>query len=86
MSPQEAAEFSKVGAELVEVAESDQAGILAAAKEADIILLGSTPITRELMEAAPKCIAILARTVGYDPIDVKNATAQKEEIAGNRKD
>jgi D-3-phosphoglycerate dehydrogenase len=74
MSSREAAEFAKVGAELVEVAESDKAAVSAAAKEADIILLGSTPITRELMEAAPKCIAVMCQSVGYDPIDVKAAT------------
>jgi len=74
MSEKEAAEFAKVNAELVEVAEADKAGVAAAAKEADVILLGSVSITRALMEMAPKCIAVMCQSVGYDPIDVKAAT------------
>jgi len=56
------------------VAEADKAGVAAAAKEADVILLGSVSITRALMEMAPKCIAVMCQSVGYDPIDVKAAT------------
>ena len=74
MSSREAEEFAKVNAELVEVTDANKSELLAAAKDADVILLGSVPITRSLMEAAPKCIAVMCQSVGYDPIDVKAAT------------
>ena len=69
-----AEEFAKVNAELVVVTDANKNDLLAAAKDADVILLGSVPITRWLMEAAPKCIAVMCQSVGYDPIDVKAAT------------
>ena len=45
MSSKEADEFAKVNAELVEVAESDKAGLAAALKEADILLYGGVTIS-----------------------------------------
>ena len=46
-------------------------------KEADILLSGSVQITREMMEAATKCIAVLFQTVGYDQIDLKAKIAKQ---------
>ena len=79
----EAKEFAKYGAELLEVAESDKAGLAAALKEADILLYGSVQITREMMEAATKCIAVLFQTVGYDQIDLKAATENNILVVNN---
>jgi D-3-phosphoglycerate dehydrogenase len=36
-----------------------------------------------MMDMAPNCIAILAQTVGYDPIDVKAATAHNILVVNN---
>ena len=79
----EAKEFAKYGAELLEVAESDKAGLAAALKEADILLYGSVQITREMMESATKCIAVLFQTVGYDQIDLKAATENNILVVNN---
>ena len=83
MTSREANEFAKYGAELLEVAESDKAGLAAALKEADILLYGSVQITREMMEAATKCIAVLFQTVGYDQIDLKAATENNILVVNN---
>jgi D-3-phosphoglycerate dehydrogenase len=83
MTSRETDEFVKVGAELVEVADSDKAGLAAALKEADILLYGGVPITRAIMEAAPKCIAVLFQTVGYDAIDLKAATDNNILVVNN---
>jgi len=83
MTSRETDEFVKVGAELVEVADSDKAGLAAALKEADILLYGGVPITRAIMEAAPKCIAVLFQTVGYDAIDLKAANDNKILVVNN---
>ncbi|MGP8080632.1 MAG: hypothetical protein ACLPVI_09015, partial [Dehalococcoidales bacterium] len=45
MSSKEADEFAKVNAELVEVAESDKAGLAAALKEADLLMYGGVTIS-----------------------------------------
>ena len=83
MTSKEANEFAKVNAELVEVAESDKAGLAAALKEADIMLYGGVQITRAIMETAPKCIAVLFQTVGYDAIDLKAATDNNILVVNN---
>jgi D-3-phosphoglycerate dehydrogenase / 2-oxoglutarate reductase len=83
MTSKEANEFAKYGAELVEVAESDKAGLAAALKEADLLMYGGIPITRAIMEAAPKCIAVLFQTVGYDAIDLKAATDNNILVVNN---
>jgi len=83
MTSKEANEFAKVNAELVEVAESDKAGLAAALKEADIMLYGGVQITRTIMETAPKCIAVLFQTVGYDAIDLKAATDNNILVVNN---
>jgi D-3-phosphoglycerate dehydrogenase len=83
MTSREAEEFARVDAELIEVADSDKAGLAAALKDANILLYGGVPITRAMMEAAPKCVAVLAQTVGYDPIDVKAATDNNILVVNN---
>jgi D-3-phosphoglycerate dehydrogenase len=83
MTKLEADEFAKVGAEVVEVADSDKNGLAAALKDADIILFGGVAITRQIMEAAPKCIAVMCQSVGYDPIDVKTATDNNILVVNN---
>jgi D-3-phosphoglycerate dehydrogenase len=83
MTSREADEFAKVDAELVEVADSDKNGLAAALKDADIILFGGVAITRQIMEAAPKCIAVMCQSVGYDPIDVKAATDNNILVINN---
>jgi D-3-phosphoglycerate dehydrogenase len=83
MTKLEADEFAKYGIELVEVADSDKAGLAAGLKEADLMLYGGVPITSAFMDAATKCQAILAQTVGYDPIDVKAASAHNILVVNN---
>jgi len=79
----EAAEFAKVDAELVEVFYTDKKAVIAAANDADVILLGSVPIERWIVEAAPKCIAVMCQSVGYDPIDVKACTEHNILVVNN---
>jgi D-3-phosphoglycerate dehydrogenase len=79
----EANEFAKFNAELTEVADSDKAGLAAALKEAELLLYGGVPITRQMLEGAPKLIAVLFQTVGYDPIDLKAATENNIIVINN---
>jgi D-3-phosphoglycerate dehydrogenase len=79
----ETEEFAKVNAELVEVYDTDKNGVISAAKDADVILLGSVPVSRWIIEAAPKCIAIMCQSVGYDNIDVNAATENNILVVNN---
>ena len=83
MTKLEADEFAKYDIELIEVADTDKNELIAALKGADLILYGGVSITSWMMEAAPKCIAILAQTVGYDPIDIKDASAHNILVVNN---
>jgi len=83
MTEREAAEFAKYDGDLVEVADSDKAGLEKELKDAVIILFGGVPITRQMMEWAPKAVAVLAQTVGYDPIDVKAASENNILLVNN---
>ena len=76
ISRKEIEELAEVNAELVVVAGSEKNEVIAAVKDADIILVssGGIPITRWIMEAAPKCRAIITGSVGNDNIDVDAAT------------
>jgi D-3-phosphoglycerate dehydrogenase len=74
MTSQEVIEFSKIDAQLVEISDADRNKVIAELKDADIILVGNVPITRWMMEAAPKCLAVMCESVGYDSIDVKAAS------------
>jgi D-3-phosphoglycerate dehydrogenase / 2-oxoglutarate reductase len=83
MSKLEADEFAKVNAELVEVADTDKAALEAALKDADILLYGGVPITDYILKAAPKAIAVLFQTVGYDAIDMKIANDNNILVVNN---
>jgi D-3-phosphoglycerate dehydrogenase len=79
----ETEELAKVNAELVEVYDTNKADVIAAAKDADVILLGSVPVARWIVEAAPKCIAVMCQSVGYDMIDVKACTEHNILVVNN---
>jgi D-3-phosphoglycerate dehydrogenase len=49
-------------------------GILAAIGECDALVVRNTKITRQIMQAAPKLVAIGRHGVGYDTIDLAAAT------------
>ena len=83
MNIKEAEELAKVGAELVEVADTNKNEVIEAAKDADIIVPGSVPITRWIVEAAPKCRAIITGAVGFDNIDVDAATDNNIIVVNN---
>ncbi len=76
-------ELNKVNAELVEVFDGNKNDVMTAASDADIIFLGSVPVGRWIIEAAPKCIAIMCQSVGYDAIDVKAATENNILVVNN---
>ncbi len=48
--------------------------LTAVAKDVDVILGGGRFFTRRVMEALPKCLAIITYSVGYDGIDIDAAT------------
>jgi D-3-phosphoglycerate dehydrogenase len=83
MSTREAEELAKVNVEILEVADTNKSEVIAAAKDADIILIGSVPIARWIIEAAPKCRAIITGSVGYDSIDVDAATDNNIIVVNN---
>ena len=71
---EEAKELAKVNAKLVGAACATEDEIIEAAKNADAILSSGVQITRRVMEALPKCKAIVNYGVGFDAIDVGAAT------------
>ena len=83
MTTKETNELAKFDVDLVEVADNNKNEVIAAAKDADIILWGGVPITRRIIEAAPKCIAIITGTVGFDSIDVKAASDNNIIVVNN---
>jgi D-3-phosphoglycerate dehydrogenase len=60
-------------AELVFPTPQNLEGILAAIGDCDAIVVRNTPITRQIMEAAPKLAVIGRHGVGYDTVDTKAA-------------
>ena len=83
MKTRESEELTKAGAELVEVSAANNMEVIQALKNADIILLGNAPITRWIIESAPKCVAIISGGVGYDPIDVQASTDNNILVVNN---
>ena len=71
---EEAEELAKVNAELVGVDAVTEDEIIEAAKDADAIITGAAKMTRRVIEALPKCKAIVRYGIGYDTIDVEAAT------------
>ncbi len=71
---EETEELAGVNAELVGVDCTSEEEIIEAAKDADVILTAGAPMTRRVMEALPKCQAIVRYGIGYDTVDVDAAT------------
>jgi D-3-phosphoglycerate dehydrogenase len=66
--------LAKVNAEIVGVPCTTEDETIEAAKDADVILMGGVELTRRVVEALPKCKAIIFGSVGYDAVDVDAAT------------
>ncbi|BAT61807.1 glycerate dehydrogenase [Variibacter gotjawalensis] len=64
-----------IGAEIVE-APNDEAGFIAAAKNADAIYAKSIPMTKAIIDSLEKCKVISLGSVGVDSVDIKAATAR----------
>lgn len=64
-----------IDAEIVE-APMDEAGFIAAAKDADAIYAKGIPITKTIIDALQNCKVITLGSVGVDSVDVKAATAR----------
>jgi len=71
---EEVAELAKINAEVVDVVCNTEEEIIAAAKDADIIMVVFAPMTRHVLESLPKLKAIVRYGIGYDTIDVDAAT------------
>ena len=71
---EEAKVLAKVNAELVGADGVTEDEVIEAAKDADAILTAGAQITRRVMEALPKCKAIVRYGIGFDTIDVAAAT------------
>ncbi len=71
---EEAEELAKVNAEIVGADCATEDETIKATKDADIILTTGARMTRRVMEALPKCKAIIYGAVGFDTIDVDAAT------------
>ena len=67
-------EIRRIGASLSLATWGDEAGMVAALKEADGLLNHFAPLTRRVLEQLPKCRVISRCGVGYDNIDVEAAT------------
>ncbi len=70
----ETEELAKVNAEFVKADCTTEDEIIEAAKDADAVLAFDAVMTRQVMEALPKCKVIVNYGVGYDLIDVDAAT------------
>jgi len=71
---EETEELAKVNADLVVADCQNKDEIIAAAKDADVILVIAANMTRPVLEKLPKCRAIIRYGIGYDTIDVEAAT------------
>ena len=79
----EAEELAKVNTELVEAACVTEDETIEAAKDADVILMGRVKITRRIIEALPKCQAIIFGSVGFDAVDIDAATENSIIVTNN---
>lgn len=52
----------------------DPAAIIAGARDAEVLLLGYAPITREIIEALPKLKLIALMSMGFDFVDLEAAS------------
>jgi len=80
---EEAKELAKVNAEIVGVACATEDEVITAAKDADVILSAGVQITRRVMEALPKCRALIIGGVGFDTTDVDAATDNSIIVVNN---
>ena len=67
-------EIEKVGANLVGVTVANEDDVVAAAKDADVLMTAMFPITRKVFESSPKLRVAIRTGIGYDCIDVDAAT------------
>ena len=80
---EETEELSRMNAELVGADCVTEDEIIEAAKDADVVLVASARITRRVMEALPKCQAIILGSVGFDGVDVDAATDNSIIVVNN---
>ncbi len=73
-APEEIEKLAKVNAELVNAVCVTEDETIEAAKDADVIIMGGARMTRKVIEALPKCKAIIFGSVGFDAVDVDAAT------------
>src|SRR5438128_9791490 len=64
-----------IDAEIIE-GPADEAGFIAAAKDADAIYAKGIPITKAIIDALQNCKVITLGSVGVDSVDVKAASAR----------
>ena len=80
---EDAEELPNVNAEVVGADCVTEDEIIEAAKDADVILMAGAQITRRVMEALPKCQAIICGSVGFDGVDVDAATDNSVILVNN---
>ena len=71
---EEAKELSKFDALLLGADAASEDEIIEAAKDADVILTSAAQMTRRVLQALPKCKAVIRYGIGFDTIDVDAAT------------
>ena len=76
-----AATIADAGGRLVMAEARDQAALIAAARDADIIINAGARFSAPVIEALEHCRLIIQSSVGYDAIDVPAATARGIMIA-----
>ena len=67
--------LAPLGVDLVRRPCADGAEIVAAGKEAALLIVGNAAITAEVLDQLPHCLAIVKPAVGVDNIDIDAATA-----------
>ena len=75
--------LSEIGAEVRRFQCGSPEEVIAAAQDADALLLGWAPITKAVVEALPKCRIMVRYGVGYNNVDVDAATAAGIAVANN---
>jgi D-3-phosphoglycerate dehydrogenase / 2-oxoglutarate reductase len=69
--------------ELTQAQCSNEDELIAAARDADAVLGGGRLFTRKVMEALPRCRAIVTYSVGFDGIDIEAATDNGIVVVNN---
>ena len=68
--------LATIGAEIVEVAAKTEAEFIAAARDADAIIVKGRRITKAIIDNLEQCKVIALGSVGADSVDVDAATAR----------